>query len=108
MNTANQIHAHRCEACAAKGKQVFWIHGDTCKGVLQAHKCPECGTVEWKKALIEPGRLPQTKKQESVFNADMLLGYIVLFAGLTLLGYGVYLYCKKKGGEAISASPTPL
>lgn len=90
------IHAHRCEACAAKGKEVFWIHSDTCKGVLQAHKCPECGTVEWKKALIEPARLPQPKKQEENFSMDTLLGYIILIVGLAMLGYGVYLWMQKR------------
>lgn len=103
MTTA--IHAHRCEACAANGKQVFWIHGDSCKGILQAHKCPECGTVEWKKALIEPGRLPQPKKQESGFNADILLGYIVLLAGLALIGYGIYFYLSKRKQDGLANLP---
>lgn len=103
MTTA--IHAHHCQACSAKGKNVFWIHGDDCKGVLQAHKCPECGTVEWKKALVEPRQLPQPKKQDGGFNMDILLGYLVLFAGLALLGYGIYLYVSKRQKHELADIP---
>ena len=54
----NFQHAHICEACHSKGKQVIWIHGDDLKGVEEAHKCPACGTVNWKKFMVEVGSLP--------------------------------------------------
>lgn len=91
------MHAHRCEACAANGKQTVWIHSDDCLGVLAAHKCPECGTVQWRKWMVEPGKLPQaTNAVTPVITFEAILGYLLLFAGLALLGYGAYLYIKDR------------
>lgn len=90
------LHAHRCQACLKQGKNVFWIHSDTCKGVVQAHKCPECGTVEWKKALIEPAQMPQKPQPAQPNQLDAILGYVVLFIAVAMLGYAVYLYVEKK------------
>lgn len=91
------VHAHKCQACAKSGKQVFWIHSDDCKGVVQAHKCPECGTVEWKKALIEPAAIPQKPQAvQQDNNIDTILGYAILLIAVALLGYAAYLYYQKK------------
>lgn len=90
------VHAHKCQACAKAGKQVFWIHSDDCKGVVQAHKCPECGTVEWKKALIEPAAVPQPPKAAQPNQVDTILGYAVLLIAAAMLGYAAYLYYQKK------------
>lgn len=90
------VHAHRCEACLKSGKQVYWIHSDDCKGVLQAHKCPECGAVEWRKALIEPAKMPQKPQAPQPNKVDEILGYAVLLIAVAMLGYVAYLYYQKK------------
>lgn len=90
------VHAHKCQACAKAGKAVFWIHSDDCKGVVQAHKCPECGTVEWKKALIEPAAMPQKPQAPQPNKVDTILGYAVLLVAVAMLCYAGYLYYQKK------------
>ena len=35
------FHRHECFVC-----EVIWEHSDTCKGDIEAHKCPCCGFVE--------------------------------------------------------------
>lgn len=101
------MHAHRCMACADKGKNVVWIHGDDQAGVVQAHKCPQCGEVQWKKWLIEPGRLPQVTNAHGQINFDTVLGYIMLAVGIAILGYTAFIYVKKwrNGKKTISNLP---
>lgn len=86
------VHAHRCEKCAASGKEVYWIHKDDCKGALQAHKCPECGTVEWRKALIEPARLPKPPEAAQANGFDTFLYYAVICVGFFAFGYLIFEY----------------
>lgn len=95
------VHAHRCEACAAKGEEVIWIHTETCKGVLQAHKCPKCGEVEWKQFLVQA----QPKHEHHALPADAisfdaLLGYCVVIVGVALLVYVAVFYVKKLRGAS--------
>lgn len=91
-----EVHAHKCQVCAKQGKNVFWIHSDDCKGIVQAHKCPECGTVEWKKALIEPARMPQKPQAPQPNQLDTILGYVVILIAVAMIGYAAYLYVQKK------------
>jgi hypothetical protein len=95
MSETLTVHAHRCEACAVNGKLVYWVHPETCKGNVQAHTCPECGTVNWKQWLVEPGKLPQVTNAHGKINYETLLGYIMLAVGLAILGYCAFLYVKK-------------
>lgn len=101
------VHAHRCEACQKAGKDVFWIHSDDCAmnkndspeeklRKTQAHKCPECGTVNWKKALIEPARMPQRPQAVQANQVDTILGYVVLLIAVAMICYAGYLYYQKK------------
>jgi hypothetical protein len=93
------MHAHRCEACAKAGKEVVWIHPEQDFAQLASHKCPECGTVNWKVSKMDTAKLPQPlprNANKADFNA--VLGYLILLVGLALIGYGVYLYVQKRGG----------
>jgi hypothetical protein len=94
IQTAQRMHAHRCQQCASNGKSVVWIHPDICRGIVAAHKCPECGNVEWKQDAIESAKLPQPPQVQTAqgINLETVLGYILLFVGLALVGYGVYQY----------------
>lgn len=95
--SANPVmHAHRCEKCAENGKQVVWIHSETDRGVVAAHKCPECGEVQWKKWLVEPARLPQSQHVQSGVSFETILGYVLIFTAFAMLGYGMYLYVKDR------------
>jgi len=99
--TAQKMHAHKCQACAANGDETIWIHPDTCRGNIAVHTCPKCGKVEWKQDAVESAKLPQVQTAQPGVNLDVLLGYIVLAFGLALLGYGAYLYVKKvRDGKA--------
>jgi hypothetical protein len=93
------MHAHRCEACARAGKEVVWIHPEADFGQVSAHKCPECGTVNWKQSKVDNAKLPAPlPKNVSAANFETVLGYAIAFLILALIGYGVYVYVKKKGG----------
>jgi hypothetical protein len=89
------VHAHRCEACAKIGKDVIWIHPDTGVGDVMAHKCPECGTVEWKKFMVQVGALPHARNAGNEIGLDALIGYIVLAIGIALVCYSTFLYIRK-------------
>ncbi len=96
VSAAIGMHAHRCEICATNGKQVVWVHPDTGAGDIAAHRCPQCGNIEWKKFLVEPGRLPQVANGQPIqINNNALLGYIVLAICVALVFYGAFLYVKK-------------
>src|SRR6266403_378325 len=97
LNSAIQMHAHKCEACEKNGKEVVWVHPDICRGKVAAHKCPECGTVNWKQCKVESAKLPQVAQhvQPAQINLETLLGYILLAVGLALIGYGAFLYVTK-------------
>ena len=48
------LHQHKCPHC-----EVIWEHGANCAGAKKAHRCPECGTLEWQKYYpedVEPNR----------------------------------------------------
>src|SRR5260370_941127 len=96
VQTALQMHAHKCEACAAQGKEVIWVHPDLCRGKVAVHKCPECGTVQWKQCKVASGKLPQVAPRAQGVSFETTLGYVLLFVGLALLGYGMYLYIKDR------------
>lgn len=89
------VHAHRCEKCLESGKQTFWIHGDDKAGAVEAHKCPECGEIQWKKWMIETASLTK-KHNHGGINLDAILGYLVLAVGVSLLAYGAYVYIKER------------
>lgn len=89
------VHAHRCEACAKLGKTVVWIHPDTGVGDVAAHQCPQCGAVEWKKFLVEPGVLPRNQGRNAEISLETLVGYIILSVGIALVCYGAFLYIRK-------------
>lgn len=93
------VHAHRCEACAANGDEVVWIHADSCKGVLQAHKCPKCQTVQWKQFLVQPSRLPGANQNaQGKISLDAVLGYILFAVVLAAVSYFAFVYVKKLRG----------
>lgn len=110
LNTTVKMHAHRCEECAKNGKEVVWIHPDSDRGQIAAHKCPECGTVNWKQSNFDNGKLPQPQPRNAVtekISAETILGYAILLLGLALIGYGAYLYIqqrreKKEAGNEIA------
>lgn len=90
------MHAHRCQKCAADGKETIWIHPDICRGKVAAHTCPECGTIQWKQCKVESGKLPQQARHEQPqTDFSTVLGYVVLAVGIALLVYGAFLYVKK-------------
>jgi hypothetical protein len=90
------VHAHICTACHAKGKNVVWVHGDDKAGNVEAHKCPACGTINWKKFLVQPATLPQGATPQQIqtdYNRIMLA--VLLLAVLCLVGYFIYLHRDK-------------
>lgn len=98
------MHTHRCEECAKNGKEVIWIHPDGDAGHIAAHKCPECGTVNWKQCKIENAKLPKPQERIAPVHAidlQSLLGYIMLAVGLALLGYAAYVYVKERKNKAV-------
>jgi predicted RNA-binding Zn-ribbon protein involved in translation (DUF1610 family) len=93
--SATKMHAHKCQACAKAGKEVVWIHPDTCRGNIAVHTCPECGKVEWKQDRIESGKLPQPAIAQPGINLETVLGYIVLAVAVAAIGYAAFLYVKQ-------------
>jgi hypothetical protein len=93
------VHAHRCMACADKGKNVIWIHADTDAGNVALHKCPQCGEVQWKKFLVEPRQLQQAQQSQAQVNFETILGYVLVAVALALLGYCAYIYVKGRRGS---------
>jgi hypothetical protein len=59
------------------------------------HRCPQCGEIQWKKFLVEPGILPRVRNANNQIAFDALLGYILLSIGIALVCYGAFLYVKK-------------
>jgi hypothetical protein len=95
LQTTLKTHTHKCEACAKSGKEVIWVHLDADRGQVAAHKCPECGTVNWKQCVLENAKLPQPQPRNNQgTNFETVLGYVLLFVGFALLGYGAFLYIK--------------
>lgn len=102
LQSTLKMHAHRCEACAAKGKDVVWIHPDADFAQLSAHKCPECGTVNWKQSKLDNERLPQPQPRNATgVKLETVLGYVLLFVALGVIAYGAYIYWQRvKDGKA--------
>jgi predicted nucleic acid-binding Zn-ribbon protein len=42
------MHEHECDRC-----HTVWAHGDESFNNEAAHRCPNCGTVQWNKRLGE-------------------------------------------------------
>lgn len=102
VNSEIQMHAHKCQACEKSGKEVIWIHPDICRGKVAAHKCPECGTINWKQCRVESAKLPQVQRgAQNGVSLEVVLGYIMLAIGLALVGYGAFLYVKKRRNAAL-------
>ena len=101
METVVKQHAHRCGKCLENGKQVVWVHGDDMKGVETAHKCPECGTVNWQQFLVEPHRLPPQHQHVSPASNPVAyaIGVLLIMAGIALLAYGTFVFIKKQNSE---------
>jgi hypothetical protein len=97
INTTLQMHAHRCQKCAAAGKDVIWIHPDICRGKVAAHTCPECGTVEWKQCVVETGKLPRVAQEQvqNVQRGNEVLAYVVIAIGVAALAYVGFIYFKE-------------
>jgi hypothetical protein len=92
------MHAHRCEACMKSGKEVVWIHPEADFAQVAAHKCPECGTINWKQSKLDNGKLPQPQpKNENKW--ETALGYVLAFVAIALVGYAGYLYIQKRRAE---------
>lgn len=47
-----KMHAHICQVCAKNGKETVFVHSDDNAGNVAGHTCPECGSIEWKKAIV--------------------------------------------------------
>lgn len=99
------MHAHRCEACAKIGKEVVWIHPEADFGQIAAHKCPECGTINWKQSKIDNAKLPQPLPKNQGVSFDTILGYVALLVGLALIAYGVYYYVRERKTGIAEVSP---
>lgn len=96
------MHAHRCEACAAKGKEVVWIHPEADFNQVSSHRCPECGTVNWKQSKIDNAKLPAPlprngNKLETAITWSLILIIVALFS------YAGYLYWQKIKKEKMLA-----
>lgn len=92
-----KMHAHRCEACAAKGKETVWLHPDMDRGQVAAHKCPECGTINWKQSAIDNGKLPAPlPANKASMSFDAVLGWLLIFVAIGAIGYFGYIIYKKK------------
>jgi hypothetical protein len=88
VENVKQIHAHRCENCVKNGEETIWMHGDEKGGDVAAHKCPRCGTVEWKKFLVRPVKLPGqqvVQQATSAINLEAILGYLVILVAVCLV-----------------------
>lgn len=86
VENIHRVHAHRCENCAKNGMETVWLHGDEKGGDIAAHKCPQCGTVEWKKFLVRPSKLPsQVQQAASAITSETILGYVAILVGIILL-----------------------
>lgn len=96
------MHAHICTVCRDAGKQVVWVHGDDKKGDETAHKCPECGTLNWKQFLVEPHRVPapHAVQTKGAFNYALDIFYVLVIVGC--IAFLVYDHVTKKEGM-----PTP-
>jgi hypothetical protein len=96
--TPPTMHAHRCQHCLANGKQTVWIHGEDKAGLIAEHKCPECGEVQWKKYMVELGRLPNVRQAVANVNNDMdaILVYAVLALAIVFLAYYISRILNKK------------
>jgi phage FluMu protein Com len=94
------MHAHRCEACAKAGKEVVWIHPEADFGQVSAHKCPQCGTVNWKQSKIDNAKLPPPLPKNQGVPVETIIGYVLLFISIVLLSYGAYIYIKDRKNVA--------
>jgi|ERR1700719_3526214 len=103
VQSAVQFHAHKCMACEKSGKDVTWIHPNTCAGNVQAHRCPECGEVQWKQCKVESAKLPQMQQQNHAHQIDLysILVWILLLGTLAFLAYSAYGIIQEKRGKKI-------
>ena len=106
-----EMHAHVCEACAKNGKNVMWMHAAE-KGNIDAHKCPECGTVQWKQSHVPVASLPGQRARQAVaanmlpyrlFDFFMLTAFAALAVYWVLIAYEQYI----KVGGGIGPGPGP-
>ena len=89
------MHAHKCMKCASNGVNTVWIHGDECKGVIQAHTCPKCGSVEWKKWMVEIGKLPHQMPQHASGKSNEILAWVAIFAIVAIVAVASYFQLTK-------------
>ena len=97
------MHAHKCDECAKGGKEVIWYHPHYCRGIVEAHKCPECGTVNWKQCEVRTAALPKVARQHTHSDlANQISSWLSVAAGILVVAYiAVVLY------DYISASKKP-
>jgi len=99
------MHAHKCEFCFKNGKTVIWAHGEKCAGNLEAHKCPVCGNVQWRKYMIAIAELPQARRQQQSMAVGIVSAIVELLAtvaiayGVSLLIMEVYSFVQSMKGE---------
>lgn len=93
------MHAHICQNCLKNGKNTIWVHSDDNAGDIAAHKCPECGVTEWKKASFHPQRkeahvnhAAQPHNQNGGGGFYGLIVNLVNTASLVLIGIAVVYY----------------
>jgi len=105
LQSTLKMHSHRCEACAAKGKEVVWIHPEADFAQVSAHRCPECGTINWKQSAMDNAKIPQPLPRNQSNKLDTVLGYSVLAVALILLAYLAYVYLQKSKNAALADLP---
>src|SRR5262249_22001052 len=92
----NALHAHQCKACAGNGITSIWIHAEKCRGVEQAHKCPQCGALEWEKRPLPLGKLPQhhgapnNNQKTALATAASILYWTLAIVALSVIAYEGY------------------
>jgi hypothetical protein len=105
------LHAHKCVACEKAGKETVWLHDNEKAGDVAAHKCPVCGSIEWRKHSVETKKTEgqarewaQVPAQQQISSIEMfmytVLNQLVFVALVTisvLLAFRVQDFIKEKG-----------
>lgn len=99
------MHAHRCMECIKTGKNTVWIHDDTCAGNIAAHKCPECGEVQWKKWMVEIGKLPPREMPKPNAERDTLVMWAIVFASIIIVALVSHFVLKPKAQKPGTGAP---